>query len=169
MRRKGAWTSALVAAACLWAAALQAAPCAPGTTTLCLSGSRFKVQVSWKDFQDRTGSGQAVALKPDTGYFWFFSDSNVELIVKVLDARALNGHFWVFYGALSNVEYELTVRDSETGDVRIYDNPAGQFANTGDTLAFPPDASLRSLSLDVPLDLGLELAGENPAADPLSR
>ncbi len=140
MRRTGVWISALVAAACLWAAALQAAPCAPGTTTLCLSGGRFEVQVSWKDFQDRTGSGQAVALTPDTGYFWFFSASNVELIVKVLDARALNGHFWVFYGALSNVEYELTVRDTQTSDIQIYANPAGQFGSAGDTLAFPPDS-----------------------------
>jgi len=25
-------------------------------------------------------------------------------VIKVLDARAVNGRFWVFYGALSNVE-----------------------------------------------------------------
>jgi hypothetical protein len=116
-----------------------AAPCSPTATALCLSGGRFEIQVTWKDFQDNTGAGQAVSLTEDTGYFWFFGASNVELIVKVLDARALNGHFWVFYGALSNVEYEMTVRDLVTGDIRVYDNPSGQFASAGDTSAFPPD------------------------------
>jgi hypothetical protein len=39
-----------------------------------------------------------VPLGADTGYFWFFEDTNVELVVKVLDGRAINGHTWVFYG-----------------------------------------------------------------------
>ena len=113
-----------------------AAPCSPSPTALCLSGGRFEVQVTWKDFQGRTGAGQATPLTADTGYFWFFSASNIELIVKVLDARALNGKFWVFFGALSNVEYTLTVRDSATGAVKSYQNPSGQFASVGDTSAF---------------------------------
>ena len=124
----------------LAAASAVAAPCNSSTTALCLSGGRFELNVTWKDFQGHTGDGQAAALTADTGTFWFFSSSNIELVVKVLDGRALNGHFWVFYGALSNVEYELTVRDSQTGDVRVYENPSGQFASAGDTLAFPPDS-----------------------------
>jgi hypothetical protein len=31
-----------------------------------------------------------------------------EVLVKVLDGRAVNGKFWVFYGALSNVRYSVT-------------------------------------------------------------
>jgi len=112
MRQKGGWISAFLGVACLWSAALEAAPCAPSATALCLSGGRFEVQVTWKDFQGNTGQGQASSLTADTGHFWFFSASNVELIVKVLDARAINGKFWVFFGALSNVEYTLEVRDS---------------------------------------------------------
>ena len=56
--------------------------------------------------------------------------------MKVLDARPVNGDFWVFYGALSNVAYTLTVTDSLSGVVRIYTNPAGAFASVGDTTAF---------------------------------
>ena len=118
------------------AAAALAQPCSPSATNLCLSASRFEVAVTWKDFQGNTGSGQAVSLTPDTGYFWFFSASNVELIVKVLDARAINGKFWVFFGALSNVQYDITVRDSANGATKTYHNPSGQFASVGDTSAF---------------------------------
>lgn len=127
-------------------ATVLAAPCSPSSTALCLSSGRFEVQVAWKDFQNNTGNGQAVRLTADTGYFWFFGASNVELVVKVLDARAYNGHFWVFYGALTNVEYEMTVRDTVTEDLQIYSNPSGRFGSVGDTLAFPPDSGSLALA-----------------------
>jgi len=111
--------------------------CAPNATALCLSGGRFRVEVNWKDFQGKTGRGQAIGLTADTGYFWFFNSANVELVVKVLDARGVNGNFWAFYGALSNVAYEVVVIDTETGESRRYKNPTGNFASAGDTAAFP--------------------------------
>jgi hypothetical protein len=77
-----------------------------------------------------------MALTGETGYFWFFSDGNVETVLKVIDGRGLNGHFWVFYGALSDVRYTLTVTDTATGAVKTYTNPAGQFASVADTSAF---------------------------------
>src|SRR5262249_41883480 len=130
----------------LVAATLSAAPCAPSATHLCLSGGRFDVKVAWKDFSGNTGDGQAVSLTADTGYFWFFSDSNIELIVKVLDARGINQKFWVFFGALSNVEYTLTVRDSVTGVSKDYRNPSGTFASVGDTMAFEGSAGIMPAS-----------------------
>ncbi|MEO8189466.1 MAG: hypothetical protein ABI682_03915 [Acidobacteriota bacterium] len=113
------------------------APCVASPARLCLNGGRFATEVTWKDFQGNTGSGQAIALTGDTGYFWFFSSSNVELVVKVLDGRALNASYWVFYGALSNVEYTMTVTDTVTGNVKTYVNPSGSFGSVGDTSAFP--------------------------------
>jgi ELWxxDGT repeat protein len=112
--------------------------CQPSPTTLCLGGGRFKVEAAWRDFAGNTGTGQAVPLSADTGYFWFFNPENVETVVKVLDGRGVNGHRWVFYGALSNVEYDLTVTDTETGLTRRYFNPAYQFASVGDTYGFGP-------------------------------
>ena len=78
----------------------------------------------------------AVPITADTGYFWFFDDANVELVVKVLDGRSVNGHFWVFYGALSDVGYSITVTDTETGDQRAYQNAHGTLASVADTSAF---------------------------------
>jgi hypothetical protein len=77
-----------------------------------------------------------VPFAADTGFFWFFDQANIELAVKVLDGRALNGKFWVFYGALSSVEYTITVTDTQTGSVKEYRNPAGRFGSAGDTGAF---------------------------------
>ncbi len=116
--------------------AVAAAPCAPTATRLCLRGNRFAVEVAWKDFEGNRGTGKAVNLTTDTGYFWFFDAANVELVLKVLDGTPVNGHHWVFYGALTNVEYTITVTDTATGAVKTYENPSGRFASVGDTEAF---------------------------------
>ncbi len=115
-------------------------PCMVDDFTLCLAGNRFKVQVDWKTPVPEAGQGMAEALTADTGFFWFFQRANIELVVKVLDARDINSHFWVFFGALSDVEYTITVTDTLTGRQRVYENPQGQLASVGDTMAFtePP-------------------------------
>ncbi|HSN86792.1 MAG TPA: hypothetical protein VL025_08540, partial [Thermoanaerobaculia bacterium] len=110
--------------------------CQPGPRRLCLNDGRFAVEASWKDFQGNTGQGTAVPLTTDTGWFWFFDAANVEVVLKVLDGTDLNGKHWVFYGALSNVEYDLTVTDTHTGAVKQYRNPSGRFASVADTSAF---------------------------------
>ncbi len=111
--------------------------CTPGTTTLCLNTSRFQVQVSWRvASQGMSGVGTAAPLTVDSGYVWFFSPNNVELLIKVVDGRPVNGKFWVFYGALSDVEYTITVTDTLTGAVKTYPNPQGRLASVADVNAF---------------------------------
>jgi len=110
--------------------------CEPAPTRLCLSGGRFAVEASWKDFAGNSGVGTAVVLTADTGWFWFFGPTNVEVILKVLDGTPVNGKFWVFYGALSSVEYTLRVTDTLLGTVRTYTNPSGNLASVADTGAF---------------------------------
>jgi SdrD B-like protein len=110
--------------------------CAGDPASLCFADGRFRVNVSWRDFAGRTGSGTAVPLTADTGAFWFFGPDNLELVLKVLDGRPVNGHWWVFYGALSNVEYTITVTDTVTGTVKTYFNPSGRFASRADTESF---------------------------------
>ncbi len=114
--------------------------CAAGGSTQCLRGERFAVNVAWTDFEGGQGLGRPVPLTDDTGAFWFFDVDNLELMVKVLDGRPVNGAYWVFYGALSDVEFDLGVTDTITGSTRVYRNEAGRFASRGDTLAFPSAA-----------------------------
>jgi photosystem II stability/assembly factor-like uncharacterized protein len=112
--------------------------CTGGPTMLCLNGNRFSVQVAWHvDRLNAAGNGMAVPLTGDTGAFWFFTSGNLELVVKVVDGRAFNGSYWVFYGALSDVAYTITVTDTLTGSRKTYDNPQGQLASIADTSAFP--------------------------------
>jgi hypothetical protein len=109
----------------------------PSAERLCLNGGRFAVEARWRRTGGSAGSGKAVPLAGgDTGYFWFFDAKNVEVVLKVLDGRPLNGKLWVFYGALSNVEYTLTVTDTQTGAVKTYHNPNGRLASVADTGAF---------------------------------
>ena len=77
-------------------------------------------------------------MTTDTGYFWFFSSNNVEIVIKAVDGRPVNGFFWVFYGALSDVEYTITVTDTVTGLVKPYSNMQGHLASVADTSAFHP-------------------------------
>jgi photosystem II stability/assembly factor-like uncharacterized protein len=112
------------------------AACVPGATALCLGNGRFKVETSWVSGQ-AAGVGQAVALTEDTGYFWFFAASNLELVVKVLDGCALNGNYWFFAGGLTNVQVSLEVTDTQGGTTEIYTSPNGTaFPPTQDTGAF---------------------------------
>jgi hypothetical protein len=103
---------------------------------LVLREGRFRAEVTWRDFTGGSGVGHPVPETADTGSFWFFAPDNLELLVKVLDGRPVNGHFWVFFGALSNVGYTVTVTDTLTGRTRVYENPAHTFASVADTLAF---------------------------------
>ncbi|MCB1007544.1 MAG: hypothetical protein KDB94_01480, partial [Acidobacteria bacterium] len=122
----------------LWAMRLDDEGCSTTPRDLCLNQSRFQVSAFWRDFFGTSGDGAAVPLTSDTGYFWFFDEANVETVLKVLDAIGVNQRYWVFYGALSNVEYTLDVFDSVTRIKRRYNNPPGRYASVGDVDAFDP-------------------------------
>lgn len=112
-------------------------PCVSDSETLCLSDDRFEVTVSWETTDGDSGEAGAVALTEDTGYFWFFSDSNVELVVKVLNACSFSNRIWVFAGGLTNVRTVVTVRDTEAGTTKTYVNPQSTpFQPIQDTDAF---------------------------------
>ena len=98
-----------------------------------LRGGRVRTEVSWRDFEDRrgvgsvvvVGDGAALTTSDDSVLYFFFNPGNWELMVKVLDGCALNGHFWVFGSSSTDVEYELRVTDTLTGRVWTRMNPLG--------------------------------------------
>jgi PKD repeat protein len=112
------------------------ATCIASETALCLNGGRFRVEAWWQTAEG-LGTGQAVSLGADTGYFWFFNKENVELIIKVLDGCALNSRYWVFAGGLTNVGVRIIVTDTVRGDIKQYENPVG--------VAFPPQQDTNAI------------------------
>ncbi|HEY4562514.1 MAG TPA: hypothetical protein VIJ36_06020, partial [Thermoanaerobaculia bacterium] len=125
----------------VFAQRLTTASCA-GTDQLCLNGGRFHVAVQYRN--PTTGElqpGHAAPLTGDSGAFWFFGPTNAELLLKVLDGRPVNGHFWVYYGALSDVEYTITVTDTVTGNRRTYHNNLHHQGSGADVGAFAAPAA----------------------------
>ena len=66
-----------------------------------------------------------------------FDDSNVEIVIKVLNACTISNRIWVFAAGLTDVEAVITVLDTSTGASRQYVNQLGTaFAPIQDTSAF---------------------------------
>ncbi|MEM7481553.1 MAG: fibronectin type III domain-containing protein [Acidobacteriota bacterium] len=112
--------------------------CVANAETLCLFDDRFAVTVDWLNHRNLDeGTGKAVPGTRESGYFWFFGPENIELVLKVLDNRPSGNNFWIFYGALSDVVYDITVRDTVTGLETTYSNEAGNFCGNADTVGLP--------------------------------
>jgi hypothetical protein len=88
-------------------------------------GHRFRVRAHWQVPPSDQGIGRVIPVTSDTGLFWFFRDSNIEAVTKVLDACTVNDRFWFFAGGLTNVEVDLTVEDTFAEQSTTYHNPAG--------------------------------------------
>lgn len=118
-----------------WAACVYQGVCDTDSALL-LGGGRFRVTVDWHTPDLDSGIGHPETLTADTGYFWFFRDSNVEVVLKVLDGCPVNGHYWVFAAGLTNVGVELRIEDTLRGETKTYSNAEGQpFQPIQDTAA----------------------------------
>jgi plastocyanin len=104
--------------------------CVPGADALCLNNGRFRASVDWHTATD-TGAGSAVPLPaaPDSGLFYFFNPTNIEMLIKVLNACVPPfNHYWVFFAATTNVEFAVVVADTQTGKTVAYFNPLNRSA-----------------------------------------
>lgn len=111
--------------------------CTADGQTACLNGGRFKVQANFDAGSMGAGAAHVTSLTSDTAYLWFFSSTNAEAMIKVLDGCGLNGHYWVFAGGLTNVAVTLTITDTASHTQKTYQNPAGTpFAPIQDIAAF---------------------------------
>lgn len=90
---------------------------------LYLGGGRFRVDATWRTAKGAVGTGKAVPLTDETGIFWFFDPSNVEVTVKVLNACGINHRYWFFASGLTDVQVQLRVMDTATGVSKSYLNP----------------------------------------------
>jgi PKD repeat protein len=134
-----------------------------------------------------TGPGFALPQTDISGYFSLpaltRNPDNPEIFVKIVDGNFLNGHYWVFYGGLTDLEYTVNVQDVQTGVVKPYFKPAGSAAGGFDTSAFPGQAQAGSTSawkalediagsvlagFGAPLSEPLVLPGGNISANPVN-
>jgi hypothetical protein len=101
---------------------------------LSLLGGHFVANLSWSE-NGKPQPAFAVPLTGQSGYFWFFDSRNIEVTLKVLDGRFVNGHYWVFVASMTDVPFTLTVGDP-SGPTRSYVSPAGKNTNFIDVTAF---------------------------------
>ncbi|MGH9362848.1 MAG: Calx-beta domain-containing protein, partial [Thermoanaerobaculia bacterium] len=113
-------------------------PCLETGGAICINNDRFLVEVDWRTATNSgIGTGVPLSFAPDSGVLYFFSPSNLEMLIKVLDACPLNNRYWVFFAATTNVEFTLTVTDTKVGKVKTYFNPLNTPAPpVQDTAAF---------------------------------
>lgn len=103
------------------------APC-DETRAICLNGGRFEATVQWRPSASQGGrSSKRVALSeaPSTGLFASSPEEEPQILLHVLDRCAVNGHYWLDLAAVTDLEFTVKVRDTQTGRTRVYFNPAG--------------------------------------------
>ena len=108
--------------------------------TLCLDRNRFQTEVAWEDDLGRQTPAFTTKITDTVGDFSFLNLVDGfpnELVVNVVDRCAVNSMFWVFVGGVTNIEYDLTMTDTASGESRSYTNPLGELAEpVQDTTAF---------------------------------
>jgi hypothetical protein len=114
----------------------------PASTELFLHDQRFRVRVEWSTPDGALrGEAYGVPLSDDAGYLWFFEGKNPEILIKILDGRLVNGHWWVFISSNTNLEFKVYVgqrnqSNSFFDQEKLYVSPAGANKNFIDTTSF---------------------------------
>ena len=114
-----------------------------GEDTLALiSAHPFNVTLSATDPRTgTTGQGQVIAQNDIFGIFSIpaitGNADNPEVIVKMVDATGIGQNYWVFYAALTDLNYTLSVKEAATGNTKSYNDArigttvCGQFDTSG--------------------------------------
>jgi PKD repeat protein len=88
----------------------------------------------------QTYASRAVAISDRFGWFSFpqitGDPDNPEVTVKLLEAK-VDGHYWIFWSAMTSLEYTMTVRDAVTGQVQVYRKESAEACGGWDTTSFP--------------------------------
>lgn len=119
--------------------------CGSDPKELCL-GARFGVRVTFRLPDGRQGIATAVPMLPRSGGFWFFTPDNVEIVVKLFNTP-VGSPYWVFIGSLTNLAYDVTVTDLDSGRARNYSNPQGLVSSISDLSAFDHATRAESRSI----------------------
>ena len=109
-----------------WSGMVTPSRATAGEDTLKLiSAHPFDVTLSAKDPRTGTeGQGQILAQNDIYGIFSIpaitGNAANPEVIVKMVDASGIGQSYWVFYAALTDLNYTLAVKETATGTAKSY-------------------------------------------------
>jgi plastocyanin len=98
------------------------------SNALCLGNGRFEATVQWRPSTPGGDLGSKrvqPSETPSSGLFASSADGNPQLLLDVLDRCSVNGHYWLSLAAVTDQEFMVSVRDTQTGQTRVYLNPAG--------------------------------------------
>src|SRR5689334_10289634 len=119
--------------------------CTTSATQACLLNGRFRVSIAYvNQFANPPAPGNFLAGKlregaqnPDVAVFGISSPEAIEVVVRIQDTRVFGlNRFDVYYGGLTDLEYTVTVTDTEKGVTKTYRNPPGTVGGGVDRVAF---------------------------------
>jgi len=97
----------------------------PRDQQLCLN-DRFGVKID--NVTNHPGDGHGTPVRfasKDSAFFWFYGDTNYEVVVKVLYGCPVNGHWWVYIAGLTDQGHRIQVGDVTDGTIRTYTRTLG--------------------------------------------
>jgi hypothetical protein len=87
---------------------------------------RFVVAID--SVSNHAGDGIATPVRfgsKDSAFFWFYNDTNFEVLIKVLNACQINHHWWIFFAGTTNQAHRVLVGDTTTGQVHSFTRVLG--------------------------------------------
>ena len=119
--------------------------CTPSPTTVCLLNDRFQVSIAFvNQFANPPQPGTFLGAKlvagvqnPDVATFGISSAQAIEVVVRLQDTRPFGlNRFDVYYGGLTDLEYTVTVTDTQKSVSKTYRNPPGTVGGSVDRTTF---------------------------------
>jgi plastocyanin len=141
--------SSVVTDPAVWSGAVPSQARAGEDTLKLISAHPFDVSLHATDPRTGTqGQGQVIASNDIFGIFSIpaitGNAGNPEVIVKMVDASGIGQNYWVFYAALTDLSYTLSVKETATtvnktyNDARIGATVCGKFDTSGFLIAPTP-------------------------------
>lgn len=119
--------------------------CTTTASTACLLDGRFRVSINYiNQFANPPAPGTFLGAKliqgsqnPDVATFGISSAQAIEVVVRIQDARPFGlNRFDVYYGGLTDLEYTVSITDTQKGTSKTYRNPPGTVGGSVDRTTF---------------------------------
>jgi plastocyanin len=95
--------------------------CDDSGKALCLGGGRFEATV-------KSGHEVKRMMLPEAGNSGLFAlspNQDLQVLLNMKDGCAANNHYWLDLAAVTEAEFTVKVRDTQTGRTWVYYHPAG--------------------------------------------